>query len=462
MVRWNNPHAISFTAARANFITGSDTPRDLLERCIATIEAREPVLKAWVTLDFEGARAAADASSARYRARQPLSPVDGCPLAVKDIIATRDLPTQMNSPAFDGWHSHYDAAPVHAMRKGGAVIVGKTVTTEFAVGYAGATTNAFDPLRTPGGSSSGSAAAVGAGMVPVAFGTQTQGSTIRPASYNGAVGFKPTHGTLPLGGVHPLSRTLDHLGIIGATLDDVWCTASQTSVALGSPGQRPLTGAGPVAPAAVKPRRLIHLHTKGWTEIDSATEAAFGAFTAALVDRGVRVISRDNDRRVAQLEAKLDAWVDSGLDILAYEMRWPFEEYVQRHGTLIGERIRTMIDKAQSITPERYEALLVARTRMQAEVRSVAGGTDGFITLPCSSIAPQGFTFTGSRTFLAYWSGLGFPTFSLPLLSVDEMPLGVQWMGLDHEDGRLAATANWGMRELNQRTEVHSEGLSPR
>jgi len=448
MQRWRNPQSVSFTAARAQFFDGSDTPRDFLERCIATIQAREPVLRAWVALDLEAARAAADASTARYRDGRPLSPVDGCPIGVKDIIATRDLPTQMNSPAFAGWQAGYDAAPVHAMRKGGAVIVGKTVTTEFAVGFSGPTTNAFDAGRTPGGSSSGSAAAVGAGMVPLAFGTQTQGSTIRPASYNGAVGYKPTLGMLPLGGVHPLSLTLDHLGVIGATLDDVWCAASQTSMALGSPGHASLPGAGDRAPAAAKPHRMIHLHTKGWAEIDAATELAFGRFAQALADHGVRLISRDNDRRVAQLEEQLDAWVDEGLDLLAYEMRWPYEAYVQQHGDLIGERIRRFMQRAQEITPAQYDGLLANRLRLQAEVRSVAAGTDGFITLPCSGIAPRGFEFTGSRTFLAYWSGLGFPTFSLPLLAVDAMPLGIQWMGVDGQDGALAASANWCMQTL--------------
>jgi len=448
MQRWRNPQSVSFTAARPHFIDGSDTPRDFLERCIATIQAREPVLKAWVVLDLDAARKAADASSARYRDGRPLSPVDGCPVGVKDIIATRDLPTQMNSPAFAAWQARSDAAPVHAMRTGGAVIVGKTVTTEFAVGYSGPTTNAFDPGRTPGGSSSGSAAAVGAGMVPIAFGTQTQGSTIRPASYNGAVGYKPTLGMLPLGGVHPLSQTLDHLGVIGATLDDVWCAASQTSLAVGSPGHASLPGAGPAAPAAQRPRRVIHLHTKGWREIDAATANAFGGFTEALASEGVKLISRDNDRRVAQLEERLDAWVDEGLDLLACEMRWPFEAYVQEHGTLIGERIRGFMERARAITPAQYDGLLANRLRMQAEVRSVAAGTDGFVTLPCSGIAPRGFEFTGSRTFLAYWSCLGFPTFSLPLLCIDEMPLGVQWMGVDGQDGALAASANWCLQEL--------------
>jgi Asp-tRNA(Asn)/Glu-tRNA(Gln) amidotransferase A subunit family amidase len=138
--------------------------------------------------------------------------VDGCPVGIKDIMATQDMPTQMNSPAFKGWQSGQDAACVHALRHSGAVIFGKTVTTEFAIGYSGPTTNPFDPERTPGGSSSGSAAGVGAGMMPVALGTQTQGSTLRPASYCGAVGFKPTIGALNTAGHPSVVRNLRSSG----------------------------------------------------------------------------------------------------------------------------------------------------------------------------------------------------------------------------------------------------------
>ena len=448
MRRWHNPQAVSFAACRPRFVDGSDSPRDFLERCLATLLSREPTLRAWVTLDLDGARRAADASSARYRAGRPLSPVDGCPIGVKDIIGTAGLPTQMNSPAFAGWHSGVDAAPVHALRTGGAVIVGKTVTTEFAVGYSGPTTNAFDSQRTPGGSSSGSAAAVGSGMVPVALGTQTQGSTIRPASYNGAVGYKPTLGLLPLGGVHPLSTTLDHLGIIGATLDDVWAVASRTSLGVGSPGHPALPGAGAWAPAPVVPRSLVHLHTRGWSELDLATENAFGSVLEALRQQGVRIVDRANDPRVAALEHDLDAWLDEGLDILAWEMRWPYEAYVDRHGEAIGERIRGFVEKARSLTPADYAQRLARREAMRQAVREVASGCDGLITLAASGVAPTGQAHTGSRTFLAYWSGLGFPTFSLPLLAIDGLPLGVQWMGTAGQDGAIAATANWAMRAL--------------
>lgn len=167
----HNPRLVSFSAALPRFRSGKDDPRRFLERCIETIERHEPAVKAWVTLDLAGARAAADASARRYRDGEPLSSVDGCPVAIKDIIATAGMPTQMNSPAFAGWQSGQDAACVQALRKGGAIILGKTVTTEFAIGHSGPTTNPHDAARTPGGSSSGTAAAVGCGMVPVGLGT---------------------------------------------------------------------------------------------------------------------------------------------------------------------------------------------------------------------------------------------------------------------------------------------------
>src|SRR4051812_5310735 len=244
MKTWSNPNIVSFARAVADFGDGRDTPRDFLERCIVNVAAREKAVKAFVTLDLEAARKAADASTARYKAGKPLSMVDGCPVGIKDIMATADMPTQMGSPPFKGWRSGQDAACVHALRRGGAIIFGKTVTTEFAIGYSGPTTNPFDSERTPGGSSSGTAAGVGSGMMPVGLGTQTQGSTLRPASYCGAVGYKPTLHALNLSGVHPLSSTHDHLGIIGATLADVWRVASQISLGICSPGYGFLNGAG--------------------------------------------------------------------------------------------------------------------------------------------------------------------------------------------------------------------------
>ncbi len=445
---WSNPNILSFAAAVPDFVKGKRTPREFLERCLDVISARERTVKAFVTLNIAAARKAADASTRRYKAGKPLSPVDGFPIAVKDIIATADLPTQMNSPAFKGWQSGQDAACVAALRKGGAVIVGKSVTTEFAIGYSGPTTNPFDPTRTPGGSSSGSAAAVGAGMVPAGLGTQTQASTLRPAAYCGAVGFKPTLGALHTGGIHPLSATCDHLGVIAGTLEDTWRVASQVSLGVGSPGHPFLSGAGAEPPAPSRPRRLIRLYTRGWTEIDSNTEDAFEAAVSALEAAGVEIRSRDNDAPVARLEQELDEGVDGALDIVAYEMKWPYEDYIARYGKIIGTRIHGLIERAGKLSPANYEALLANRRRVMELVRETAAGADGYITLASSGPAIQGLEYTGSRTFLVYSSWLGLPAFTLPLLEVNGLPQGVQLIGIPHGDGALCAAAHWFMRDF--------------
>lgn len=445
---WRNPNVVSFSAALPDFVASRDTPREFLERCLDVIHACERTVKAFVTLNIAAARKAADASSRRYKAGKPLSPVDGLPIAIKDIIATADAPTQMNSPAFKGWRSGQDAACVAALRKGGAVMIGKTVTTEFAIGYSGPTTNPFDSTRTPGGSSSGSAAAVGAGMVPAGLGTQTQASTLRPAAYCGAVGFKPTVGTLHTGGIHPLSATCDHLGIIAGSLDDVWRIASQISLGVGSPGHPFLSGAGAEPPAPRRPRRLIRLYTRGWTEIDSDTEDAMEATVATLQAAGVEIRSRDNDSRVARLEQELDDGVDGALDIVAYEMKWPYEDYIARYGKVIGTRIHGLIERAGKLTPTDYEGLLANRRRVMRLVQETAADADGYLTLAASGPAIQGLEYTGSRTFLVYGSWLGLPAFSLPLLQVNGLPLGLQLIGVPYADGALCAAAHWFMRDF--------------
>ncbi len=252
------------------------------------------------------------------------------------------------------------------MRRGGAIIFGKTVTTEFAVGYSGPTTNPFDAARTPGGSSSGTAAGVGAGMIPVGLGTQTQGSTLRPASYCGAIGFKPTLGALNMAGVHPLSATNDHLGVIGATLEDVWRVASQISLGVGSPGYGFLDGAAANLPAPVKPRKLIRLYTRGWNEADAATKAAFEGALQSLVAAGIEVTGQSDDPRIAAFEDAMERDIDGALDIVAYEMQWPFQDYVARHGDAIGERIRGLMLRAHQITPADYVAMLEKRRAIRA------------------------------------------------------------------------------------------------
>jgi len=440
----NLPEPISFVRAAADFRDGRTTPRRFLERCLEAISTHDRTIKAFVTLDVRGARKAADAASRRYKQARPLSPVDGCPVAVKDIIATADMPTEMNSPIYRKWRPKADAACVMALRQAGAVIVGKTVTTEFAIGRSGPTRNPFDTTRTPGGSSSGSAAAVACGMVPAALGTQTQGSVLRPAAYCGVVGFKPTHGVLHTGGIHLLSQTSDHLGVIAASVEDAWLVASQISIGAASPGLGLMDGARDHTTAERQPRKLIRLFTRGWNETDNASRAAFDGFIDRVKACGIDVTSQHEDAEVAELERQFEQELDGHLDLIAYEMRWPFENYLAKYGPKkIGPRIRELLDHARTLTPRDYEARLATRDRLQRAAAAVLARCDGFITLACSGPAPRGLAQTGSRTFPSYGSWLGLPAFSLPLLDVNRLPVGVQLLGRAGADSTLYAIARW-------------------
>ncbi|MDB5944333.1 MAG: amidase, partial [Ramlibacter sp.] len=214
---------LTFFDAAERFRAGDDDPVRYLERCLATIASREPQVKAWVVLNEQGARAAAQASAARWRQGRSLSPIDGMPIGIKDLIETRDMPTQMGCEAFAGNFPKRDSALVRALRDAGAVILGKTVTTELGFLDAGPTTNPFDARRTPGGSSSGSAAAVGARMVPVAIGTQLVGSVIRPAGYCANWALKPTLGALNRG--ERLGYSQGHIGVHAGAPQDLWRVA---------------------------------------------------------------------------------------------------------------------------------------------------------------------------------------------------------------------------------------------
>jgi Asp-tRNA(Asn)/Glu-tRNA(Gln) amidotransferase A subunit family amidase len=228
---------LTFGRARARFLTGEDTPSAYLDRCIDVIEAREPVVKAWASLRIESARRDAEASTARYAAGQPLSTIDGMPIGVKDLISTRELPTTLGIAGNEQAVTLDDSACIQAMQQAGAILLGKVTTTELGAGWPSPTTNPFDPLRTPGGSSSGSAAAVGAGMIPVSIGTQVAGSILRPASYCGNVALKPTMGAIHRGERLGLSHAC--IGVHAGDLDDLWAAMVEIAVRLPRPLWRP-------------------------------------------------------------------------------------------------------------------------------------------------------------------------------------------------------------------------------
>src|SRR5215470_17720600 len=285
-----------YLAATPRFASGADNPRAFLERCLADLAAHDPKVGAFVNLSLERARKTADESVARWRAGRPRSKIDGMPIGIKDIIETADMPTENGSPLFAGFRSERDGASVAALREAGAVIVGKTVTTEFAASEPRGTRNPHDLRRTPGGSSSGSAAAVASGMVSTALGTQVIGSTIRPASYCGCIGFKVSVGALNRGGSYDgLSQSAT--GVLATTLDDAWQVAYEIAVrAGGDPGYPGLFGPAS-APTPRKQRRLAFLQTAGWAAVSPGAKAAIAEALERIKSAGIEIITSQTHNR---------------------------------------------------------------------------------------------------------------------------------------------------------------------
>lgn len=420
-----------YTPLRRAFLSGEDSPSRYLDRCLERLAAVEREVRAFVVTDVAQARRLAEDATHRYRSGQALSPIDGIPIGVKDIIETRDFPTQMGSEVFAGWQSRRDAWSVHALRSAGAIVVGKTATTEFAVGRAAPTRNPHDLQRTPAGSSSGSAAAVAAGMVPLALGTQTQSSTLRPASFCGVLGYKPTFDRFDMRGVHPLAPSHDHLGLLASSLDDVWAVACL------------LAGAPDETPPPRRAARLAFVRTAGWQPVAAPVKDAFLAWLARLADGGSEVRSASDDRALAALDAALADADEVSEDILAYEMHWPFASYAEAFPALLGERVRELIARGVAVGDRRYRERVARRETLRAHVRELTPGYDAFVTLAASGVASLGLENTGARSFPIPWSLVGGPSMSLPLLAHDGLPLGVQIMAAPGTDRSLFAVARW-------------------
>lgn len=432
-----------FAAEQKAFLTGKRSPVELLENCIHNIEASEASVHAFAHLDLEGARRAAENSAQRYRTGTPLSPIDGMPIGVKDIIDTYDMPTQMNSAYFEGHRPRSDAACVRAVREGGAVILGKSVTTEFAIGRSGKTVNPHNPNHTPGGSSSGAGAGTASGMFAASFGTQTQGSIVRPASFNGVVGFKPTLGVLSTDGVHPLSRSHDHLGVLGQSVDTVWSMCRWVGEV--APGQDSYGLGGRIDGDlhSAAPARLAVAWTSGFEDLDADSLAAFEQKLDDMRAQGVTIVEPGDDPYLAELIRRLDRVVDLSIRMVAFDMRWPYRSYLDAAPELLGPRLHDLVRLGSEVTLDEYRLIKTEREDLRARVMQLSRDYDGFVLPAASGPAPAGFEYTGSRTLLLYWSFIGFPAFSLPLMSVRGMPFGLQVAGFAQADHKLAQHAKW-------------------
>jgi len=429
-----------YLSATPRFAGGSDTPREFLERCLADLAALEPKIGAFVNLNLDGARAAADRATSRWHAGRPLSKIDGMPIGIKDIIETADMPTENGSPLFAGFRSERDGASVAALREAGAVVVGKTVTTEFAATEPRGTRNPHDLRRTPGGSSSGSAAAVASGMLSAALGTQVIGSTIRPASYCGCVGFKVTVGALNRGGSYDgLSQSAT--GVLAATLEDAWQVAYEIAVrAGGDPGYPGLFG--PVsAPAAKKPRRVAFLETAGWAAASAGAKQAMADALARIKAAGIEVLTPQSNAKVAAVEAAIAQARPLSMRINGWESRWPLNTYRERDASKVSQVMLARLAEAEAMSLGDYRNDLAQRDKARALYAELAADCDACVSLAAPAAAPMGLESTGDPNCTVHASLLGIPAVSLPVLADEGLPLGLQVTGFVNGDAEAFAAA---------------------
>jgi Asp-tRNA(Asn)/Glu-tRNA(Gln) amidotransferase A subunit family amidase len=441
MTEEKRPALRPFHNAAAAFAGGTDTPREFLERCIAVIEADQPKFHAFVNLDLADARAAADASTKRWKEGAPLSSIDGLPVGIKDIIETANMPTEMGSPLFAGYRSGRDAASVAALREAGAVVVGKTVTTEFAATVPRETRNPWDPARTPGGSSSGSACAVGDGMVPAALGTQVIGSILRPAAYCGAFGYKPSVGGINRGGsVDYHSQSCQ--GVIAASLEDAWLTAREiTARAGGDPGFPGIRGPRTV-PEPRKPARLALLQTAGWAAATDDAKAQLQAVLDRFRAAGIAIADRTSDSDIAKAEDAVADAFPLSTTINTWDFRWPLNVFARNmdHSKLSSVMQERLV-AAERMTLEEYQDAIAERDRSRAIFAALADRFDAAVTLTAPDAAPLGLEWTGNPIFVVPGSMLGVPAVTLPLMRTQGLPLGLQLLGFNGRDADLFSVA---------------------
>jgi Asp-tRNA(Asn)/Glu-tRNA(Gln) amidotransferase A subunit family amidase len=443
------PAMRSYLAATRNFVSGEESPIQFFEQTLALFEQWEPRIGAFVCTNLPAARAAAELSAKRWKAGAPLSPIDGMPIGIKDIFETVDMPTEMGSPLFTGWHSEKDAASVRALREAGAVILGKTVTTEFAASEPRGTRNPWNVAHTPGGSSSGSAAAVGAGIVSAALGTQVIGSTIRPASFCGCVGFKPSVNALNREGSHDY-QSQSCTGILGASLEDVWQVAHEIVSRVGGDAGTPGLFGPDSMPSETKPRRVAVLETAGWDNASAVARQRLNETVMRLNSAGVAIGSRRNDDKVAALESDLVNAAELSHRCNGWEGRWFLHSMEDRDAGKLSQRLMERARMYEGLTLADHRADLQERARVRAVHAELAANYDACITLSAPGGAPEGLSFTGNPDFAVPASLLGVPALSLPLFEADGMPLGLQVIGFFNRDADAFAAASWVMSLLTQ------------
>ncbi|HVC55854.1 MAG TPA: amidase [Stellaceae bacterium] len=423
-----DPLSLTARAAAREIAAGRLSAETLVGACLERIAAREPVVGAWHHLD----RAAALAAARRCDAAAPSGPLHGIPIAVKDLIDTADMPTGYGSAIYRSHRPAADAACVALARAAGAIVLGKTVTTEFACFTPGKTANPHNPAHTPGGSSSGSAAAVADRMVPLAFGTQTAGSVIRPAAFCGIVGFKPSFGVIPRAGVKMLADSLDTIGTMARNVADA---AFFAGVVAGRPALRDV--AMPVAPPQFGVCR-----TAMWEEAEPGAAVALEEARAALEQAGARVAEIAVPPGHRGLTAAQDA-------VMGFELVRSLAHERLQHSAELSPRLGQMLDAGLNVDVEAYDSARAAAAAARAQLEGFFGPCDAVLVPAAPGEAPQGLGYTGNPVFNRMWTLLGVPCVTLPVRWGDSgLPTGIQLVGRVGDDVGLMAAALFAERAL--------------
>ena len=433
-----NLHLLSAVEAAEAMRAGEITSEELVRACLDHIAGIEEHIGAWTYLDPDHALKQAREADQLLRKGKGTGPLNGIPVGVKDIFDTRDMPTEDGTVLHAGRQPEADATAVALLREAGAIILGKTVTTELAVYAPGKTRNPHDPECTPGGSSSGSAAAVAARMVPLAIGTQTNGSVIRPASYCGVYGFKPTYGRISRHFVLQQSRPLDQIGVFARTIEDVALIAEQL-MAFDDRDPDTQLRARPklvetLAEEPPVPPRLAFVKTPVWDQAETDTKEAFAELVAHL---------GENVAEVELPEIFNDA-VEQHRTIMEADLARSFEREYARGKDKLSAILREMIERGQKVLAVDYNHAVSQIPILNRTLDTTFEWYDAILTPATTGEAPVGLESTGSPIFCTIWSLCGMPAITLPILQgAHGMPLGVQLVGPRGDDARLLRTARW-------------------
>ena len=424
---------------------GEITSEALVEACLARIDECDDVIGAWHNLDRDHALEQARKADEIHFSGKPSGPLNGVPVAVKDIIDTADMPTENGTVLHQGRQPGDDATLVALLREAGAVIPGKTVTTELAVNFPGKTTNPHDAGRTPGGSSSGSAAAVAAFMAPLAVGTQTNGSVIRPASFCGVFGYKPSFGRISRHGVLRQARSLDTVGVFARSLGDLALIAEvlmryddrDPSMA---PVAAPAISAVMAEAPPVEPN-IAFVRTPAWDKAEDSTKDAFRELADHM---GERV-------EIVNLPPSFDDAHAAHRRIMSAEIAHSFAGLYRDGADQLSDVLRSFVEEGRSVLAVDYKAALEQAASLSGDLNEIFDEYDAILTPPAPGEAPVGLKSTGDASFCTIWTLCGTPALSLPLFQgPDNMPLGAQLVSYKGDDARLFRTARWLVESLDQ------------